>query len=105
VGYLNSQLQKYNQAIAAYQKGLMLFPYHASSEFGIARAISAKATPRLRARTSPNFKTSLLITSAHRLARVTEIRAVFRWPSWSPTPRWLFHPLFLSISVQKISTH
>jgi Tfp pilus assembly protein PilF len=42
VGYLNSQLQKYDEAIAAYLKGLALFPYHASSEFGIARAYQRK---------------------------------------------------------------
>ena len=38
VGYLNSQLQRYEQAIAAFQKALALFPYHASAEFGLARA-------------------------------------------------------------------
>jgi len=38
VGYLNSQLQRYDQAIAAFQKALTLFPYHASAEFGLARA-------------------------------------------------------------------
>ena len=38
VGYLNSQLQHYDQAIAAFQKALALFPYHASAEFGLARA-------------------------------------------------------------------
>jgi tetratricopeptide (TPR) repeat protein len=38
VGYLNSQLQRYDQAIAAFQKALDLFPFHASAEFGIARA-------------------------------------------------------------------
>jgi len=38
VGYLNSQLQRYDQAIAAFQKALALFPYHASAEFGLARA-------------------------------------------------------------------
>jgi len=39
VGYLNSQLQRYDQAIAAFQKALELFPYHASAEFGLARAL------------------------------------------------------------------
>jgi Tfp pilus assembly protein PilF len=39
LGYLNTQLQKYDEAIAAFQKGLALYPYHASSEFGLARAL------------------------------------------------------------------
>ena len=38
VGYLESQLQRYDQAISAFQKALALFPYHASAEFGLARA-------------------------------------------------------------------
>ena len=38
VGYLNSQLQHYDQAIAAFQKALAIFPLHASAEFGLARA-------------------------------------------------------------------
>ena len=38
IGYLNTQLQKYDEAIAAFQKGLALYANHASSEFGIARA-------------------------------------------------------------------
>jgi hypothetical protein len=38
VGYLNSQLQHYDLAIAAFQKALVLYPLHASAEFGIARA-------------------------------------------------------------------
>jgi tetratricopeptide (TPR) repeat protein len=38
IGYLNTQLQRYDEAIAAFQKGLALSSYHASSEFGIARA-------------------------------------------------------------------
>jgi Tfp pilus assembly protein PilF len=42
VGYLNTQLQKYDEAIAAFQKGLALYPYHASSEFGLARAFQRK---------------------------------------------------------------
>jgi len=42
IGYLNSQLQKYDEAIAAFQKGLALYPYHASSEFGLARAFQRK---------------------------------------------------------------
>jgi Tfp pilus assembly protein PilF len=42
VGYLNSQLQKYDEAITAFQKGLTLNPFHASSEFGLARALQRK---------------------------------------------------------------
>jgi Tfp pilus assembly protein PilF len=42
IGYLNTQLQKYDDAIAAFQKGLALYPYHASSEFGLARALQRK---------------------------------------------------------------
>jgi tetratricopeptide (TPR) repeat protein len=38
VGYLNSQLQHYDLAIAAFQNALAIFPFHASAEFGIARA-------------------------------------------------------------------
>ncbi len=38
IGYLNTQLQKYDEAIAAFKKGLGLYSNHASSEFGIARA-------------------------------------------------------------------
>ncbi|GAC1618801.1 MAG: hypothetical protein NVS9B13_07230 [Candidatus Acidiferrum sp.] len=41
-GYLNSQLQRYDAAIAAFQKALALQPYHASSEFGLARAFQRK---------------------------------------------------------------
>src|SRR5260370_25875201 len=42
LGYLHSQLQQYDEAIAAFQKALAAFPYHASSEFGIARAYQRK---------------------------------------------------------------
>src|SRR5882762_971697 len=42
LGYLNTQQQKYDEAIAAFQKGLALYPYHASSEFGLARAFQRK---------------------------------------------------------------
>src|SRR5713226_8326645 len=41
-GYLNAQLQKYDEAIATFQKGLALSPFHASSEFGLARALQRK---------------------------------------------------------------
>src|SRR5205807_4112988 len=42
LGYLYSQLQRYDEAIAEFQKALSAFPYHASSEFGIARALQRK---------------------------------------------------------------
>src|SRR5260370_23282039 len=38
IGYLNAQLQKYDAAIAAFQSALTVFPFHASAEFGLARA-------------------------------------------------------------------
>lgn len=41
-GFLNSQLQKYDEAIASFQKGLALNAFHASSEFGLARALQRK---------------------------------------------------------------
>src|SRR6266853_3377116 len=42
IGYLNSQLQKYDDAIAAFQSALAVFPFHASAEFGLARAYQRK---------------------------------------------------------------
>jgi len=42
VGYSETQLQKYPEAIAAFQKALALYPYHASAEFGLARALQRK---------------------------------------------------------------
>jgi Tfp pilus assembly protein PilF len=42
LGYLYTQLQRYDEAIAEFQKALAVFPYHASSEFGIARAHQRK---------------------------------------------------------------
>src|SRR5215831_3103656 len=42
IGYLNTQLQKYDEAIAAYKAALALFPYHASAEFGLAKAYQRK---------------------------------------------------------------
>src|SRR6195256_184463 len=42
LGYLYSQLQRYDEAIAEFQKALSAFPYHASSEFGIARDFQRK---------------------------------------------------------------
>jgi Tfp pilus assembly protein PilF len=42
VGYLQSQSQHYDEAIAAFKKALEAFPFHASAEFGIARAYQRK---------------------------------------------------------------
>src|SRR5467141_3292264 len=42
LGYLYTQLQRYDDAIAEFQKAIAAFPYHASSEFGIARAYLRK---------------------------------------------------------------
>ena len=42
VGYLQSQAQHYDEAIAAFRKALEAFPFHASAEFGIARAYQRK---------------------------------------------------------------
>ena len=42
IGYLNTQLQKYDAAIAAFQSALTVFPFHASAEFGLARAYQRK---------------------------------------------------------------
>jgi len=42
IGYLNSQLQKYDDAISAYKSALAIFPYHASAEFGLAKAYQRK---------------------------------------------------------------
>jgi tetratricopeptide (TPR) repeat protein len=41
-GFLLSQLQKYDEAIPAFQKALELAPYHASAQFGLARAYQRK---------------------------------------------------------------
>ena len=41
-GFLSSQLQRYDQAIAAFQKALAIAPYHASAQFGLARAYQRK---------------------------------------------------------------
>jgi Flp pilus assembly protein TadD len=41
-GYLQSQSQHYDEAIAAFKKALEAFPFHASAEFGIARAYQRK---------------------------------------------------------------
>src|SRR5690349_13340372 len=42
LGYLYTQLQRYDEAIAEFQKAIAAFSYHASSEFGIARAYQRK---------------------------------------------------------------
>ena len=42
IGYLNTQLQKYDEAIAAYKSALAIFSYHASAEFGLAKAYQRK---------------------------------------------------------------
>jgi Tfp pilus assembly protein PilF len=42
LGYLLSQLQRYDEAIAAFQKVVSAFPFHASAEFGLARAYQRK---------------------------------------------------------------
>lgn len=41
-GFLQSQLQRYDQAIAAFQKALAIALYHASAQFGLARAYQRK---------------------------------------------------------------
>ncbi len=41
-GYLNSQLQQYDKAIPAFENALKLAPYHASAQFGLARAYQRK---------------------------------------------------------------
>jgi Tfp pilus assembly protein PilF len=42
VGYLEAQLQRYDNAIVAFQNALAAYPYHASAEFGLARAFQRK---------------------------------------------------------------
>ena len=42
IGYLESQRQHYDEAIGAFQKAISAFPYHASAEFGVARAYLRK---------------------------------------------------------------
>jgi Tfp pilus assembly protein PilF len=41
-GFLNSQLQKYDEAIVFFQQGLAINAFHASAEFGLARALQRK---------------------------------------------------------------
>jgi len=42
IGYLKTQQKKYDEAIAAFQQALAAYPYHASAEFGLARAMQLK---------------------------------------------------------------
>jgi Tfp pilus assembly protein PilF len=42
IGFLNSQLQRYDEGIVAFRKALTIAPYHASAQFGIARAYQRK---------------------------------------------------------------
>ncbi len=42
LGYLKTQQQKYDEAIEAFEKALAAYPYHASAEFGLARALQRK---------------------------------------------------------------
>ena len=41
-GFLLTQMQKYDDAIAAFKKALAIAPYHASAQFGLARAYQRK---------------------------------------------------------------
>ncbi|MGB7848287.1 MAG: FG-GAP-like repeat-containing protein [Candidatus Acidiferrum sp.] len=41
-GFLLSQLQRYDEAITAFKKALAIAPYHASAQFGLARAYQRK---------------------------------------------------------------
>jgi Tfp pilus assembly protein PilF len=42
VGYLESQRQHYDEAVTEFEKALAAYPFHASAEFGIARAYQRK---------------------------------------------------------------
>ena len=41
-GFLNAQIQKYDEAIVLFQRGLAVNAFHASAEFGLARALQRK---------------------------------------------------------------
>src|SRR5208283_1325078 len=41
-GFMNAQLQRYDDAIIAFKKALELAPFHASAQFGLARAYQRK---------------------------------------------------------------
>ena len=62
IGYLNTQLKKYDAAIAAYQAALKAFPFHASAEFGMARAYQRKGDADNAREHLKNFQR---ITSQH----------------------------------------
>ena len=61
-GFLNSQLQKYDEAIPAFQNALKLAPYHASAQFGLARAYQRKGDLEAAREGMKRFQQ---ITSAH----------------------------------------
>ena len=80
-GYLYSQLQKYDEALASFQKGLTLNAFHASSEFGLARALQRKGDAAAAREHLARFQK---ITTEHlgrHLARDMAIRGGFRWRS------------------------
>ena len=84
VGYLNSQLQKYDEAIAAFQKGLALSPYHASAEFGLARALQRKgSTDTAREHFATVPWTSLAPSSTSGVARRPLSRACCNRPRFT----------------------
>ena len=62
IGYLNTQLQKYDAAILAYRQALKVFPFHASAEFGLARAYQRKGDAENAREHLKNFQR---ITSQH----------------------------------------
>lgn len=62
IGYLNAQLQKYKEAIAAYQRALAIAPFHASAEFGLARAYQRSGDTEAARAHLKNFQK---ITSQH----------------------------------------
>ena len=61
-GFLQSQLQRYDQAIAAFQKALEIAPYHASAQFGLARAYQRKGESDLAREGMKHFQK---LTSEH----------------------------------------
>ena len=61
-GFLQSQLQRYDQAIVAFQKALSIAPYHASAQFGLARAYQRKGESDLAREGMKRFQK---LTSEH----------------------------------------
>src|SRR5579871_113150 len=61
-GFLCAQLQKFDDAIAAFQKALAIAPYHASAQFGLARAYQRKGDTEAA---RENMKKFQKITSEH----------------------------------------